>query len=175
MNLKSGLFSFPVLIIAIAVVLVFGFMFLGDSNDGESDSENGDEQNQQDIDNGSDDDIQDDTEGTFESNKGVVLTLTSPDSQGDLSCPLNISGSITGSWYFEADFPVRLVDAAGTELYTVIAQAQEDWMTSEDVDFNALVNCDDNELDGASLVFVKDNVSDLGALDDEVVVELSEL
>lgn len=175
MNNKSGLYSFPLLVVAIAIVLVFGFIFFGDDVRNE-DNGNDDEIINGDDSNGEDNEDEDTvSDMTFESNKGVVLTLISPDGQSDLSCPLNISGSITGSWYFEADFPIRLINASGTELYTVIAQAQEDWMTEDDVEFNALVNCDDSQLTGASLVFVKDNVSDLRELDDEIVVELSEL
>src|SRR3989344_9387811 len=42
--------------------------------------------------------------------------------------PLTVEGEAR-LWYFEASFPIRVLDGDGTELGVGIAQAQGDWMT----------------------------------------------
>ena len=51
--------------------------------------------------------------------------------------PLVVRGQARGSWYFEADFPVVLVDWDGLIIADGIARAQDDWMTEDFVPFRA--------------------------------------
>ena len=51
--------------------------------------------------------------------------------------PLVVRGEARGSWYFEADFPVVLVDWDGLIIADGIARARDDWMTEDFVPFRA--------------------------------------
>lgn len=77
-----------------------------------------------------------------------------------IESPLVITGSAR-TWYFEASFPIKLLDESGKEIAAVPAQAQSDWMTTDWVPFKAtlefLVDKDQN----GTLVFMNDNPSGL--------------
>lgn len=79
--------------------------------------------------------------------------------------PLAVTGktfTVTGkarAWYFEASFPVKVLDANGKVLATGIAQAQSDWMTSEFVAFKAPITVPTSYIGKATLVLMKDNPS----------------
>ena len=47
-----------------------------------------------------------------------------------------INGSAKGNWFFEASLPITIEDEQGNVLETFTAQAQEDWMTKDYVEFN---------------------------------------
>jgi hypothetical protein len=57
-----------------------------------------------------------------------------------VSNPLVLSGRARGYWYFEASFPVRLVDQSGAVLTEVPAQAIGDWMTEDFVPFSVTLS-----------------------------------
>ncbi len=48
-----------------------------------------------------------------------------------------VMGEARGTWFFEASFPVKLLDVSGNVLSQGIAQAQGEWMTEEFVPFVA--------------------------------------
>ncbi len=54
-----------------------------------------------------------------------------------VTSPLIITGRARGGWYFEAIFPVTLLDASDNVIASGTAQAQSDWMTSDYVPFSA--------------------------------------
>lgn len=52
--------------------------------------------------------------------------------------PLAVEGEALGTWFFEASFPVRLIDGNDKEIAVTPAQAQGEWMTQENLqDFPA--------------------------------------
>lgn len=75
--------------------------------------------------------------------------------------PLMVAGKVPGTWYFEASFPVQLVDANGTVLAQGPAQAGADWMTPELVPFSITLNYAQPETDTGTLILEKDNPSGL--------------
>lgn len=78
-----------------------------------------------------------------------------------ISSPLKIEGKARGSWFFEAVFPVKLLDGNGKQVSVTYAQAQGDWMTDDFVNFNALFNFTAPETDKGILLFQNDNPSGL--------------
>ena len=71
-------------------------------------------------------------------NDRIVNSLPQP---GDLvTSPLSIEGEARGTWYFEASFSVRLVDASGTTLAQGPAQALGEWMTNDFVPYHATLS-----------------------------------
>ena len=103
-------------------------------------------------------------------NKKVVLPVltvsenvrvTTPLSGTLATSPLVIRGEARGGWFFEASFPVRLLDDSGKELARTQAHAQGDWMTTNFVPFEATLTFTTPQTKKGMLVFEKDNPSGL--------------
>jgi len=78
-----------------------------------------------------------------------------------------VLGEARGSWFFEASFPIKVVDTNNNQVGTGIAMTAENWMTAEFVPFTAQVTVE-NYSGPATLVFLKDNPSGLPENDDSV-------
>jgi hypothetical protein len=75
--------------------------------------------------------------------------------------PLRVIGEARGSWYFEASFPVTLLDGAGNVLAQQPAQAQGEWMTEAFVPFAATLQFIAPGTADGTLLLEKDNPSGL--------------
>lgn len=87
-----------------------------------------------------------------------------------ISSPLTIRGEARGTWFFEASFPVRLLDENGTEIAVAPAQAQGEWMTEEFVPFEVTLHFSPPMTTGGTLILEKDNPSGLPEHADELRV-----
>lgn len=81
--------------------------------------------------------------------------------------PIEIAGEARGSWFFEGDFPIKLLNSNGSEITQTYATAQGDWMTEEYVPFTASIDFSTGVQQTVTIVFVKDNPSGLPEFDDE--------
>lgn len=97
-----------------------------------------------------------------------LIRVTSPVPNTFVTSPLTISGEAKGTWYFEASFPVRLVDGNGQELALKPAQAQGDWMTENFVPFQVTLTFTQPTTPTGTLILMKDNPSGLPENDDEI-------
>jgi hypothetical protein len=70
-----------------------------------------------------------------------------------------VIGKARGTWYFEASFPIEVLNASGTVIARGVAQAQSDWMTTEFVPFKAEIVAPMSYIGKATLVLKKDNPS----------------
>jgi hypothetical protein len=70
-------------------------------------------------------------------NPGEMVHVASPRPDDKVASPLEVRGEARGTWYFEASFPVRLVDDEGHDLAIGVAKANGDWMTTRFVPFTA--------------------------------------
>lgn len=91
-------------------------------------------------------------------NSEVIITRPQPDQL--VSSPLDISGFAKGTWFFEANIPVKLLDAQSQVITALGGQAQDDWMTENMVPFQATLNFTTIATSGY-LVVSKDNPSGL--------------
>lgn len=66
-----------------------------------------------------------------------LILVGNPVAGQTVTSPLPVYGSARGNWYFEASFPIQLLDSAGKEITTTTGKAQSDWMTSDFVVFKA--------------------------------------
>ena len=73
----------------------------------------------------------------------------------------SVVGKARGNWFFEASFPVYVMDQNGKKLAVGIAQAEGDWMTTDFVPFKADIKVPDSYIGLATLVLDKDNASGL--------------
>ncbi len=71
----------------------------------------------------------------------------------------SVVGQARGVWFFEASFPIKLLDKDGNTLDTAIAQAQGDWMTEDFVLFKANLKAPESYIGPATIVLIKDNPS----------------
>ncbi len=101
------------------------------------------------------------------------ITLKSPKTNDTLGQNFNVSGEARGSWYFEASFPIVLLDADRNELTTVIATAEGEWMTEDFVPFSATVDLKTKYLGKAFLVLKKDNPSGESKYDDQIEIPIT--
>lgn len=82
----------------------------------------------------------------------------------------SVIGKARGNWFFEASFPVEVLDKEGKVLTTSIASPRngEDWMTTELVNFKADVKIPSTYIGKGTLVIKKDNPSGLSEHDASV-------
>lgn len=75
----------------------------------------------------------------------------------------NVIGKARGNWFFEASFPIEVLDKDGKTLVIGIAQPQngEDWMTTNFVNFKSDIKVPQTYIGPATLVLRKDNASGL--------------
>lgn len=78
-----------------------------------------------------------------------------------LVSPFEIAGEARGQWYFEGDFPIKLLDAQGEKISESYATAQDAWMTEDFVSFTASMDFSVDENQKGSLVLEKANPSGL--------------
>lgn len=73
----------------------------------------------------------------------------------------SVVGKARGTWFFEASFPVEVLDKNGNVLVVTPAQAQSEWMTENFVPFKVEMKVPDSYIGPATLVLNKDNPSGL--------------
>ncbi len=91
---------------------------------------------------------------------------------GDIiTSPLEMSGMARGSWFFEGDFPVVLMNKYGKLIGQGFVTAQGNWMTEQFIPFkgNLIFEKPDAKESGV-LVFRKDNPTGLAEHDDESAI-----
>ena len=90
-----------------------------------------------------------------------LIRVENPRPNQTISSPLIIGGEARGYWFFEADFPVKLLDESGRLLGIAIARAQSDWMTEDFVPFEAALEFEVPTTKKGTLILEKDNPSSL--------------
>ncbi|MHB8903826.1 MAG: Gmad2 immunoglobulin-like domain-containing protein [Patescibacteria group bacterium] len=108
-----------------------------------------------------------------ESSKTNLIRVDYPLPNQVITSPLIIKGQARGSWFFEASFPVVLVDWDGKIIAQGIAQAKSNWMTNEFVPFEATISyvADQNVYSTkGALILRKDNPSGLPANDNALEI-----
>lgn len=108
------------------------------------------------------------------------VQLDYPKSGQIISSPLEIVGRARGNWFFEASFPVMLVDWDGKIIAQGIATAKSDWMTKDFVPFEAKITFqspykqgDADFMGKGALILQKDNPSGLPEFDDAIEVPIA--
>ncbi len=111
--------------------------------------------------------------------KSNLIKVTSPEANSVVSSPLGIIGEARGNWFFEASFPVILVNWDGVVIAQGVATANGDWMTEEFVPYTAeleFVNPyqvgDPDFMKKATLILQKDNPSGLPEHDNALEIPL---
>lgn len=97
-----------------------------------------------------------------------LIRVSEPMPNSLVSSPVRIRGEARGNWYFEASFPVKILDANGRQLGIAPAQAQGEWMTTEFVPFDLTLTFSAPTTSTGTIVLEKDNPSGLPEHADEI-------
>lgn len=90
-----------------------------------------------------------------------LITISTPLPGAVTSKEFLVKGAARGTWFFEASFPIEVLDLGGTRIAIAVAQAEGEWMTTEFVPFSATVRIPETYIGPATLVLRKDNPSGL--------------
>lgn len=94
--------------------------------------------------------------------KDDLIEVSLPIKDSEISSPVKVIGKARGNWYFEASFPIFIVDWDGKIIGQGIAQAQGDWMTTEYVPFTAEITFEKPTYKNTgAIILKKDNPSGL--------------
>ncbi|KKQ66983.1 MAG: hypothetical protein US86_C0002G0100 [Candidatus Daviesbacteria bacterium GW2011_GWA2_38_24] len=108
-----------------------------------------------------------------ELDKRDLIRVEEPRPNAVVTNPLSIKGEARGNWFFEADFPVRLVDENGNELGRAIATANGDWMTENFVPFASELIFTAQAPGRGTLILEKNNPSGLKEQADELRIPVN--
>lgn len=89
------------------------------------------------------------------------VKIVRPQAEEKIVSPLEISGQARGQWFFEAFFPVKLVDANGKVVAQGKALAESDWMTTDWVNFIVQLEFARPATESGVLILQNDNPSGL--------------
>jgi hypothetical protein len=105
--------------------------------------------------------------------KNDLIAVDNPRLNQAIESPLFAKGQARGNWYFEASFPVKVIDDNNFILGIMPAQALGDWMTTDFVPFSVTMPFSVPSTPNGKVVFQKDNPSGLPENDAELVVPVS--
>lgn len=105
---------------------------------------------------------------TAPTNTADLIRVTAPLPDDVIRSPVTVAGEARGNWYFEASFPVILLDANGDTLAVKPAQAQGEWMTENLVPFSIALDFTAPATPTGTVVLKKDNASGLPEHDAEL-------
>lgn len=98
----------------------------------------------------------------------IIVTAPLPDQL--ITSPLIITGEARGTWFFEANFPVSLLDSNENVLALHYAETEEEWMTEDFISFTATIEFDDPQTATGFLVLDKNNPSDIREHDAQLII-----
>jgi len=109
----------------------------------------------------------------YQTERGNILRLKTPQANDTIKSPLVIKGEAKGIWFFEASFPVTLVNWDGLIIAESYATAEGDWMTTEYVPFTATLEFETPTYkNNGALILQRDNPSDLPENDDSLEIPI---
>ena len=101
-----------------------------------------------------------------------LIRAGSPRPNQIIESPIIIRGEARGYWFFEADFPIKLIDEKGNLIALGAAQAKSEWMTEEFVPFEAVLEFQNPGPGKGTLILEKDNPSGLAEHADELIIPI---
>ena len=99
-----------------------------------------------------------------------IIIVDSPTPDQLISSPLIIEGKARGTWFFEATFPVKLLDYDGNVIMEYYAQTDEEWMTEDFISFRAELSYERPATDTGTLLLIKANPSDIREYDAQIEI-----
>jgi len=101
------------------------------------------------------------------------IVLETPLPGADISSPLTVRGRARGTWFFEGDFPVILLNAKGKRIAQGYVSAKGEWMTNNFVEFEGTLDFKGFPGQRGTLILRKDNPTGLAQFDDELEIPIT--
>jgi hypothetical protein len=101
------------------------------------------------------------------------IRVDAPLANARLGRTFTLTGAARGGWYFEASFPVEVVDGNGNQLLIMPVPADGEWMTEEFVPFSTQVAIPGSYAGPARLILRRDNASGLPEHDKSVSIPVT--
>ena len=108
--------------------------------------------------------------------KANLIVMNTPTRDSVISSPVTITGKARGYWFFEASFPISVVNWDGLIIGQGIATAHDEWMTEDFVPFTATVAftvATNTPYRRGALILQKDNPSGLPEHDDALEIPVT--
>lgn len=97
----------------------------------------------------------------YENTTKDTIVIDTPLPEETVGNSFVVSGKARGMWFFEASFPLEVLDSAGKMLLQIPVQATGDWMTTEFVPFTVTVTLPATSTGKLTLRLKNDNPSGL--------------
>lgn len=105
--------------------------------------------------------------------KADMIVVYSPAPGSTIVSPVVVRGRARGTWFFEGDFPMVIIDASGRVIGQSYCTAQGPWMTKEFVTFEGKITFEKTTSSGnAVLLLKKDNPTGKPEKDDALEIPL---
>ena len=111
--------------------------------------------------------------GEVLSDKGQKIYLENIKSGDTIDMGSEIKGEVSGNWFFEGSFPVRVLNIQGEVISSLFAEAKSDWMTEDQVPFSVIIDFPLEEEGAFVLQFEKSNPSGLDENSDIAKIAIS--
>lgn len=103
-----------------------------------------------------------------------LIVLENPKPNSRVGSVITLSGNARGYWFFEATFPIDVLDANGKIVGQGYGEAKGEWMTENFVPFESVITLKENpQTTKGSVVLRKDNPSGDPERDDSLIVPIS--
>lgn len=113
------------------------------------------------------------TKITYTNATADLITVDLPFPGAVTGKEFSVVGEARGAWYFEASFPIEVLDGNGDRLATGYAQAQGEWMTEEFVPFKGDIKVPESYIGPATLILMNDNPSGLPERDRSIAFPIT--
>lgn len=107
--------------------------------------------------------------------KADLIQVTQPQVNETITSPVTVTGQARGYWFFEASFPIVVVDWDGKIIGEGYATADGEWMTEDFVPFTGTITFTvepDVAYSRGTLIFKRDNPSGLPEHDDALEIPI---
>lgn len=109
----------------------------------------------------------------YSTGKENLIRVSNPVPNQEITSPFAASGEARGYWFFEASFPISILDGNGNEIVMGIAEAQGEWMTEDFVPFLSNIVFEKPETSNGTIVFHRDNPSGLPENDNSIEIPIT--
>ena len=103
-----------------------------------------------------------------------ILQVRTPLANATVTNPIHVTGNARGPWFFEGSFGIEVLDQDNLVVGSGFATAESEWMTEDFVPFSGTIVYATQTIANkiGSIVFHKENVSDLPENDDSFVLPI---
>lgn len=101
-----------------------------------------------------------------------VIKVETPRANETVLAPIIIKGLARGNWFFEATFPIEILDDSGNIIAQAVANAKSDWMTTDFVEFESSLDFKLPKSKTGVIVLKKSNPSGMQENDAELRIPI---